>query len=162
MAVLAASTAARTSKARIGSISQPGLGALRTPKTRAARQATATRTRARVSLMAGGFVKIGPAGPVAAPLMTTAASPEPRTITTDATAIHNVIPECVIRASSSATTGTVASDSALEYASRSARPRAGRRNMTQKYPGSTIATTAAQKARMRSTNMGTANTSACY
>ena len=64
--------------------------------------------------MTCGFGKIAAADPAAAPLTTTARIPEPRTITTDAMAIHSEIPEWVIRASSTATNGTVAMDSALE------------------------------------------------
>ncbi len=75
--------------------------------------ASTIRASARPSRMTGSR-STGPANAGAGPRATKATAPEPKTMTTDAIATHNVTPRPAARASSNAAAGTDAIDSTVE------------------------------------------------
>ena len=102
---------------------------------RASPMATAISASARPSRMAPRRGSTGGcAGPRAAavPHILQASAPVPATSSTVAMATPSEMPVPRIRASTIASAGTVASDRAVEYVSRSARPSVRRRKQAQK------------------------------
>src|SRR5215472_13810653 len=142
-----------TTAAAVTPYSQPGTRSSSIMASASAK-ATATTASRRASRGASGLGKIAADDPAGWPFSTNTAAPVPNTAATDASATHIAMPVPATRAIKIATVGTDPIDSAVEYASRSPRPVAGRSRTAQKYPGRTATAAAAKKARIMSAVTG--------